>query len=72
MHFKTVNNYKLYDLVMESKPNFSGLVDISFSNPSKNIKDSMHIYDSTQILYKIDQHQGKGPIPILIMTHLPL
>ena len=32
----------------------------------------MHIYDTTQILYKIDQANGNGPIPILIMNHLPL
>jgi hypothetical protein len=32
----------------------------------------MHIYDTTQILYKIDQSNGNGPIPLLIMNHLPL
>jgi hypothetical protein len=32
----------------------------------------MHIYDTTQILYKLDQTNGTGPIPILITNHLPL
>lgn len=32
----------------------------------------MYIYDSTQILYKTDQTKGVGPIPVLIMNHLPL
>ena len=32
----------------------------------------MHIYDSTQVLHKVDQYLKTGPIPVLIMNHLPL
>lgn len=32
----------------------------------------MFIYDSTQILYRIEQTSRHGPIPVLIMNHLPL
>lgn len=32
----------------------------------------MHIFDSTQLIYKLDQSNANGNIPILIMNHLPL
>lgn len=72
LHFKNMSNADLYDLIVDGKPNLSGLIDVSFTNPNKEIKDSLHIYDSTQVLYKLDQSLGHGPIPILIMNHLAL
>lgn len=72
LHFKNMRNTDIFDAVTEGKPNLSGLIDVSFSNPNKEIKDCMFIYDSTQILYRIEQTSRHGPIPVLIMNHLPL
>jgi hypothetical protein len=64
-------NYSLYNNVQEGKPLFSGLIDISFAHPNKEIKDCMHIFESTKILYKINQYKESGNIPILIINYLP-
>ena len=54
--------------------NLTGLVDVSFSHFNKEFKETMHIYDSTQILYTIEQSKQNqnNTIPVLIMNHLPL
>lgn len=57
---------------MEGKPHLEGLIDVSFSNPYKDGKDYLPIYESTQILHQLNQSKGDQNIPILIMNHLPI
>ena len=80
LYFKILPNHELYKKTVSNLAsdtnyiNTTGLIDISFAHPSKEHKELLHIYDSTQILYTIEQsHQMENPlVPILIMNHLPL
>jgi hypothetical protein len=44
LYFKIAANYSLYNSVQEGKPLLTGLIDISFANPNKEVKECMYIF----------------------------